>query len=76
MSSGIQLQLEDVVPSSGGDRSLFCRMRVGSQSHNAEQTRFASSVKYGWAEDPFEELRIPVGRFSKVAVPSLRTIAE
>ncbi len=70
MSSGIQLQMEDIVPSSGGERTLFCRMRVGSQLHNAEQMRSASSAKYGWAEDPFEELRLPVGRFSEVAVLS------
>ncbi len=75
VSSGIQLQLEDVVPSSGGERLLFCRMTVGSHLHNAEQTRFASSAKYGCAEDPFGELRLHVGRFSKDTVPSLRKLA-
>ncbi len=75
MSNGIQLQLVAVVPSSVGERLLFCRMRVGSHLHIAEQRRSALSAKYGLPEDPFGELRLPVGWFNKVAVPSLRTLA-
>ncbi len=52
MSSGIQLQLVAVVPSSGGEleNALCCRMRVGSQLRIVKRRRWlfwGSSETYG-----------------------------